>query len=91
MKFEYDPQKSAANQEKHGIDFESAREQWLDARAVIIDLPERAEPRSMVIGRMRNRMWSAIITYRGDAVRIISVRRSRDKEIAVYDAYNHLE
>ena len=30
MKFEYDPDKSAANREKHGIDFDEAQALWND-------------------------------------------------------------
>ena len=89
MKFEYDPAKSLANKSKHGIDFEEAQEIWEDYLAVTIDLPEREEPRSMTIGSIQKRMWTAIITYRSGNIRIISVRRSRDKEILIYDKYNH--
>jgi uncharacterized DUF497 family protein len=89
MKFEYDPNKSAANKAKHGIDFEEAQDIWKDHRAVTIDLPERAEPRSMTIGLIQKRTWVAIVTCRNDNIRIISARRARDKEVMIYEEYNH--
>ena len=29
--------------------------------------------------------WSAVVTYRGDKIRIISVRRARSEEVAIYE------
>jgi len=44
------------------------------------------EPRYLVVGRITGKHWSGIITYRGDAVRIISVRRARKEEIDFYES-----
>jgi uncharacterized DUF497 family protein len=44
------------------------------------------EPRRVVIGKMNAKHWSAVITRRGDNVRIISVRRSRDEEVTIYES-----
>lgn len=85
MQYEYDPAKSAANKVKHGIDFEEAQAPWLDAFAIEQDARSDTEPRYVVVGRINDTMWSAFVTYRGAAVRIISVRRSRDKEIEDYE------
>ena len=41
----------------------------------------------MVIGKISNKHWSAIITYRGEAIRIISVRRSRREEVELYESF----
>lgn len=85
MRFEYDEDKSAANKDKHGIDFEEAQALWRDAD--LLEIPARTtdEPRWMVIGTLDGRHWSAVITRRGDNVRLISVRRSRDEEAQVYE------
>lgn len=82
--FEFDVAKSQANLEKHGIDFETAKAIWLDA--VRCEGPARTtgEQRSMVIGRVGEKHWTAFITYRDERIRIISVRRSRPSEIARY-------
>jgi uncharacterized protein len=86
MGFEYDPKKSAENKRKHGVDFEEAQVLWLDPE--LLEIPARVsdEPRWMVIGKMNEKSWSAVITRRGDHVRIISVRRSRDEEIEIYES-----
>ncbi|MGH8828911.1 MAG: BrnT family toxin [Jiangellaceae bacterium] len=85
MEFEYDPKKSATNLEKHGIDFADARLLWLDPRRVEIPARTVDEPRSLVVGMIEGKHWSAVITDRGERVRIISVRRSRVEEVAIYE------
>lgn len=83
--FEYDPGKSAANKDKHGIDFEEAQALWLDPNA--FRLPSGVptdEERWLVIGRIGAKLWTAIVTEREDAVRLISVRRARDYEEELY-------
>ncbi|GAB4580814.1 MAG: BrnT family toxin [Anaerolineales bacterium] len=85
MPFEYDPQKSAANTEKHGINFETAQTLWQDENRLEIPAKNLDEPRFLVIGKIKGKFWSAIITYRNENIRIISVRRSRDEEIELYE------
>ena len=84
MDFEFDPAKSAANLKKHGIDFISAQALWTDSDRLEISARSLDEPRTQVIGRIRDMVWSAFITMRDDRVRIISVRRARDEEKAAY-------
>ena len=85
MEFEFDDDKSRSNRQKHGIDFSKARDLWSDPD--LIEVPARTsdEPRFVVIGRVGGRHWSAIITDREERIRIISVRRSRPEEIAIYE------
>jgi uncharacterized DUF497 family protein len=85
MEFEFDPGKSRSNQRKHGIDFVEAQAMWDDPD--LIEIPARAtdEPRFLVVGRIGHTHWSGIVTYRGTCVRMISVRRSRREEIALYE------
>lgn len=84
--FEYDKAKSQVNRLKHGIDFDDAQTLWLDSD--LLEIPARTsdELRYLVIGRMDGKHWSAVITYRGDRVRIISVRRARTEEVALYES-----
>ena len=86
MGFEYDPDKSAENKRKHGIDFEEAQELWEDSG--LLEIPARTtdEPRWLLIGKIDRKYWSAVITRRGDNNRLISVRRSRDEEVAIYES-----
>lgn len=85
MDFEFDPGKSAANKAKHGIDFVEAQALWLDE--ALIEAPARTEdePRFLAVGRIAGRCWSAIFVRRDGRTRIISVRRSRKKEIEAYE------
>ena len=85
MEFEFDPAKGATNQEKHGIDFVRAQELWRDSMRVEVPARTVDEPRWLVIGRIDGRHWSAVVTYRKERIRIISVRRSRDEEVAIYE------
>ena len=84
--FEFDSNKSEANKAKHGIDFEDAQIIWQDSDFIQVKAKSDDEPRYLVIGKISNKHWSAVITYRGDSIRIISVRRSRESEVAIYES-----
>ncbi len=86
MGFEFDAVKSEANRKKHGIDFVAAQALWSDVQHVVIPARTEEEDRWLVIGRIGDKHWSAVITTRGQAIRIISVRRSRDEEKEVYES-----
>ncbi|MBI5204755.1 MAG: BrnT family toxin [Nitrospirae bacterium] len=85
MEFEFDSQKSDSNKAKHGIDFYEAQAIWDDSDLIEILLRTSDEPRFLVIGKISERHWSGIITYRSDKIRIISVRRSRKEEVEIYE------
>jgi uncharacterized DUF497 family protein len=84
MEFEFDPAKSAGNLIKHGIDFVDAQALWKDPDRLEIPARSIDEPRTQVIGRIGDLVWSAFITLRDDRIRIISARRARDEEEAAY-------
>ncbi len=86
MEFEFDPSKSNSNKKKHGIDFYEAQALWNDSDFIEIPLKTIDEPRFLVIGRISEKHWSAIITYRSENIRIISVRRSRREEVEIYES-----
>jgi uncharacterized DUF497 family protein len=89
VKFEFDPEKSARNKLKHGIDFLQAQELWEDADRVEVPARTVGEPRWLVVARVDGVHWSAVVTYRGTRVRIISVRRSRSEEVKIYEEDEH--
>ena len=86
MEFEFDPAKSASNLEKHGIDFTAVQELWQDDMRAEIPARTVDEPRWLVIGQIAATHWSAVVTYRGQRVRIISARRSRKEEVELYES-----
>jgi len=86
MRFEFDPEKSQSNLSKHGIDFTQAQQLWDDPDLLQLQAKSDIEDRSLLLGKINNKHWSAIVTYRGDAIRIISVRRSRKREVERYES-----
>lgn len=86
MEFEFDPEKSLANERKHGIDFVRAQELWTDPDVIEILARTTDEARWLVIGRIGERHWAAVVTRREDRTRIISVRRAREQEIEIYES-----
>ena len=85
MIFEWDPAKSQSNRRKHGIDFETAKNLWLDKNRVEIHAPHPVEDRMVLIAKHLDKIWTAIYTPRREAIRIISVRRARQKEVDLYE------
>ena len=85
MEFEFDKRKSRSNKKKHGIDFIEAQALWEDPDLIEIRARTADEPRSLVVSRISDIHWSGIVTNREDRIRIISVRRSRNEEIALYE------
>ena len=84
--FEFDKAKSQTNLLKHGINFIDAQALWDDPSLLEIPANTEDEPRYLIIGLTQSKHWSAIITYRGSNVRLISVRRSRTEEVALYES-----
>ena len=83
--FEFDAVKSESNLAKHGINFIEAQRLWSDP--MLLEIPAKIddEPRFLVIGRIDAKHWSAVITYRANNIRLISVRRARTEEVTLYE------
>lgn len=86
ISFEFDEAKSEANLPKHGIHFVDAQALWNDPGLLEIPAKTEDEPRYLMIGLISEKHWSAVITYRGEKIRLISVRRSRTEEVALYES-----
>ena len=86
ISFEFDAAYCDSNRTQHGMDFVEAQGLWSDP--MLLEVPARTddEPRYLVIGLLDGRHWSAVITYRGSNVRLISVRRARTEEVALYES-----
>ena len=84
--FEFDSEKSDINRLKHGINFIEAQLLWDDPMLLEIPAKTADERRFLVIGLIGLKHWSAVITYRGAKVRLISVRRARIEEVALYES-----
>jgi uncharacterized DUF497 family protein len=88
MKFDWDERKSKINQDKHGIDFDAAKNLWLDENRVEIYAPHPIEDRRIIIAKYHKKIWAAIYNIRDDTIRIISVRRARKREVNLYEEKN---
>ena len=86
MQFEFDPAKSAQNESKHGVNFEQAKELWLDEDRLVIPARSDSEERWALLGKFEDKLWVMFYTHRGSRVRIISVRRARPKEEKYYES-----
>jgi uncharacterized protein len=84
--FEFDAAKSESNRTKHGIDFVEAQGLWNDPMLLEVLAKTDDEPRYLVIGLIDGKHWSAVITYRGENIRLISVRRARTEEVVLYES-----
>ena len=84
--FEFDEAKSQSNLEKHGIDFVEAQLLWLDSDLLEIPAKTVDESRLLMVGKIEDKHWSAVVTHRSENIRIISVRRSRKEEIDLYES-----
>ena len=84
--FEFNTHKSCTNFDKHGINFIDAQELWTDPDFLQVKVKSEGEQRYLVIGIIAEKYWSAVITYRDEVIRIISVRRSRKAEVSLYES-----
>lgn len=85
MIFEWDGAKGLSNKEKHGLSFEEARTLWQDEDRVEIEIDYLNEKRWALIANLKGKTWTAIYTIRSEAIRLISVRRARTKEVKLYE------
>jgi hypothetical protein len=74
----------------HGLEGDRAGQHeaqalWLDDMFIEVPARTQDEPRFVVIGMIAGQHWSAVITYRDEKIRLISVRRSRDEEVMLYE------
>ena len=86
VSFEFDAAKSESNRTKHGIDFLEAQALWNDPMLLEIPAKTDDEPRHLLIGLIQDKHWSAVVTYRADNIRLISVHRARIEEVALYES-----
>ena len=87
MRFEYDPRKDERNQEKHHVSFDEASIIWRDPDLLVLHARKRGEKRLMAIGRAFSVLYSVVNTRRGELVRIISARRSTERERRLYEQH----
>ena len=86
MDYEWDETKRRGNLAKHGVDFVLVAA--LDWSSVVITEDRRlsyGERRWLALGKIGDRVHTLIYTERGSSTRVISLRKSKRKEIEVYE------
>ena len=85
MQIEFDPAKDASNQEKHGLSLALAEQLDWDASLVWIDNRyEYGELRMIALAPDTGILYYVAFVDRGDARRIISLRRANRREVKHY-------
>jgi uncharacterized protein len=85
MRFEWDEAKNQSNQQKHGLNFADVPRVFA-GRTLTFDDSRQAygEPRYLTVGSLAGRVVIVAHTLRGDATRIISMRKANARERARY-------
>jgi uncharacterized protein len=88
MKMTYNPSKNRRNIKERGIGFDQARELLGAPHALRADTRrDYGEQRFVAYGLIRGRMYVCVYTLRGDAYRIISLRKANRREIDAYGPF----
>jgi hypothetical protein len=88
MEFEWDPQKAATNERKHGVTFHEAATVFGDPLAITFTDPDHSagEERYLTFGLSRfDRLVVVSHADRGDRIRIISARLMTRRERSIYE------
>lgn len=88
MEFEWDPDKAASNEEKHGVSFDEAATAFGDPLSLTISDPDHSddEDRFVLVGQTyAGRLVVVAHTERGDRIRIISARLASRRERYSYE------
>ena len=81
MELEFDPAKNARNVRDRGISFERFADIDLDTAIAVEDQrADYGERRFRVMGRIDNLLHVAVMTMRGEKIRVISLRRANRRE-----------
>ena len=86
MKTEYDANKDAANQQKHGVSLSLAvRIEWQDVLCFVDDRADYGELREVGFAVIEQRLYVVVFVQRGDTMRIISLRKANKRELKHYE------
>lgn len=86
MEIEFDPSKSERNAQERGLPFSMVDEfDWATALVAEDDRADYGEARMFALGFIGDRLHALVFTMRGEACRVISLRRANDREVAHYD------
>ncbi|OIO10394.1 MAG: hypothetical protein AUJ52_04380 [Elusimicrobia bacterium CG1_02_63_36] len=82
--FEFDPDKSLQNRERHGVDLEWAQRFW-DVTHVIIPAKTDREIRFLLLAKFEDKCFAVVFTTRGERNRLISCHRADRRLERLYE------
>ena len=86
IKIEFDPAKDASNSRKHGVSLAMAAElNWSAAQVEVDERFDYEEDRFIGYAPLGDRVYCVAFTYRGDAIRVISLRKANRREVQRYE------
>ena len=86
MQIEFDPDKDAANREKHGLSLADADRMDFETAIYRQDIRYAyGEDRFRALGMIEERLHMLVFTMRGDVLRAISLRKANPREERRYD------
>jgi uncharacterized protein len=86
MEFEWDERKRAQIIEDRALDFASAHRFFDGRRAVHQPTPRQDEDRWKTTAEIEGSFFTVVWTWRGEAIRVITMRRAHEQEIRKYRA-----
>lgn len=87
MSFEWNETKRAENVRERGIDFADVLDLFDSPETMVFrdDRKNYGEPRFILLGPLRRKLYQVVFTPRGQNIRIISARRANKRERRLYD------
>ena len=86
MRIAFDPAKNVRNIAERLLSFDRVADlDWETAIAIEDDRKDYGERRLRVMALLGRRLHVAVITYRGDAMHVISFRKANSREVTRYE------
>ncbi len=93
LTFEWDPNKDASNQRKHGVSFYEAKTVFTDEFARLIADPDHSEDedRFILLGTSIHARLLVVChcLRKGEGIRLISARKANRRERKIYEGYRN--
>lgn len=92
METTYDPAKSDSNQYKHGVSLALAEAiDWSSVWCAPDDRKDYGELREIGYTVIADRVYCVVFTQRGEAFRVISLRKANNREIDRYEQATQID
>ena len=83
--FEFDPEKSRLNEERHGVNLNWAMRLWDENHVIIPAKNVSGEGRHLILAKFEGKCYAAIFTKRREAIRLISCHRADRRLERIYE------